>query len=209
MAHVFEPGEDHFERCAAMLHAAGTNMKTGDKCDEPDEGSDGENKYDARALKPGSGEEMREREGKEQAADCRPGDVGDLKDGSAPGDGIDEVLLRDEVRHQCRTCRAGEGAPGADDKKDRVNYQNILRATDGVHGQHDAGKALKGVASQNDVSPVKSIGDVARREQEEESGKKEGQPRVTEVDGAMRDGVDLPGDGDGLRFSAENGNDSS
>ena len=53
------------------------------------------------------------------------------------------------------------------------------------------------------MAPVEAIGHVARRQQENEPGQEERQPRVAQVDGAMGNGVHLPRHGDRLRLGAE------
>jgi len=68
-----------------------------------------------------------------------------------------------------------------------------------------AGDELRGVAEEDDVAAVEAIRGVAGGEHEDGAGKKEGEAGIAEVDGAMGELVDLPGDGDGLRLRAEDG----
>lgn len=66
-----------------MLHTAGAHAEAADKGEKPEQGDEGESVDNARSLKARAGEEMRERQGEEQAAERRAGDVGELPDGSA------------------------------------------------------------------------------------------------------------------------------
>ncbi len=65
-------------------------------------------------------------------------------------------------------------------------------------------KICKRVAGQNYAPAVEAIRHMARGQQKKQPRQKQRQPRVAKVNGAVRDGVDLPRHRDRLRFSAQN-----
>ena len=64
-----------------------------------------------------------ERQSEEQAAQRWAGDGGDLKDRRAPGNGVDKVLLGNEVRNERGAGGPAEGAPCADKKEHPIDRQ--------------------------------------------------------------------------------------
>ena len=66
---------------------------------------------------------------------------------------------------------------------------------------------LQAVTDKNDLPPIEAIGYVSGGQQEQQSWKKQRKAGIAEVKGAVGDGVDLPGDGDGLRLRTEDSHD--
>jgi len=58
------------------------------------------------------------------------------------------------------------------------------------------------------VTPIEAIGNVSRGKKKEESRQEQRQAGVAEVDSAMGNGVDLPGDGHRLSFSSKDGHNT-
>ena len=104
---------------------------------------------------------------------------------------------------------SGKGAASADEEQDGVDGQDAVRAMEGDGEQAGGTEHLERVADQDDLTAVETIGDVSGREQKEQAGQEEGEAGIAKVEGTMGDGVDLPRDGDRLRFGPEDGHDAS
>ena len=70
--------------------------------------------------------------------------------------------------------------------------------------QRARAKYLQRVAGQDHAPAVEAVGHVTRGQQKKQPRQKQRQPRVAKVDGAVRNGVNLPRHRDRLRFSAQN-----
>ncbi len=145
-----------------------------------------------------------QRQSEQQSAQRRPGDVGQLKNRAAPRHGVNEMNLRHQMRDQRRACRRRKCAPCADKKQHHVNGQNVLCVVARQLDQRAGTKNLQRVAGQNYAPAVEAVGHVTRGQQKKQPRQKQRQPRVAKINGAVRDGVDLPRHRDRLRFSAQN-----
>jgi hypothetical protein len=74
--------------------------------------------------------------------------------------------------------------------------------------ERGAAEDLKSVADQDDLAPVEAVGHMAGRQHEDESGKKKREAGIAEVDSAVRDEIDLPGDGERLRLGSDHDHDA-
>ena len=181
-----------------------------EEAEEEQQAEEGEAVDQRRAVEAGetAAEEMRERNREEQAADHGAGGVGDLEDGGAPGDGVDEVLLGDERWDQRAGGGAAEAAAGADDEEDGIDQPDVLRVVQREPEQGEGGERLHGVAGEDDGAAVVAVGDMAGGEHEEDAGKEEREAGVSEGECGVGDLVDLPGDADGLGFGAHDAHEA-
>ena len=69
-----------------------------------------------------------------------------LEDGRAPGNCIDEMMLRHQMRQQRGAGRAAKGSSRSDEKEHGVDGQNIARARPGQKQQRPGTEALQAVA---------------------------------------------------------------
>ena len=74
--------------------------------------------------------------------------------------------------------------------------------------KRDGAENLNAIADEDDLPSVEAVGNVAGGEDKEESGQKERQAGVAKVDGAVRDEVNLPGDGERLGFGSNDDHDA-
>ncbi len=64
---------------------------------------------------------------------------------------------------------------------------------------------LQAIKKQQNPPPVKAVRNVAGNQQEKQTGQKQRQPGIAQVDSAVRDRVNVPGNGHRLRLGAQNG----
>ncbi len=202
--HVAEAGEENVFGDGAVFHAAGAHAEREDEDEEPEDAAEHESIDEG-----GSMQMSAQRQGEEDAAEGGADDVGDLEDGRAPGDGVDEVLGGDEVGNERGTGGSGEGAAGADERRARQRWAT----PGGCRSRQSAAerrlqKRLERVADEDDLAAVEAVGNVAGGQDEEQAGQKEHEAGVAEVDGFVGDGVDLPGDGERLRLRAKDDDDA-
>ena len=148
-----------------------------------------------------------QRQGVEQTANGRAGDVGDLEDRGSPGDGVHEVFGRNQVGQQRRACRAAEGTAAPDQEEHGENRPDPMQSPQGENQQGQGAEHLQYVADQDHLAAVVTVGDVAGGQQEQKPGQKEHQPGIAQVDRPMGDFIYLPGDSDCLRFCAHDDHD--
>ena len=75
------------------------------------------------------------------------------------------MFLVDQVGQQCRTRRAAERAPGADQKEHGKNRLHFMQAMQGEGQQRQRAQDLQKVANQDHQAPVVAVGNMARRQQ--------------------------------------------
>src|ERR1700719_4123492 len=97
----------------------------------------------------------------------------------------------------------GKGAAGADAEQESVNGQDGSDSPPGEPEQSAGKHQLHGVADEDDVAAVVAVGDMAGGEEKQDAGQEEREPGVAKAERAMSDEIDLPGDGDGLRFRSD------
>src|ERR1035441_8666614 len=102
----------------------------------------------------------------------------------------------------------GEGAAGTDEEKDSVDGEYAMAAAVGEGEQTGSADDLERIADEDDLAAVEAVGDVSRRQEKERAGKKKREAGKAQVEGAVGNGVDLPGDGDRLRLRAEDDGDA-
>ena len=113
------------------------------------------------------------------------------------------MLFGDEVRNERGTGWTGEGAADSDEEQDRIDGKHAVAVEPVSRIRRGGAYDLQAITDEDDLAAVEAVGDVSRRKEKQESGKKEGQAGVTKVEGAMGNGVDLPGDGDRLRLRTQ------
>src|SRR3974390_1821094 len=109
-----------------MLHSARAYAEGAHEDEKPAQSAKGEDVDDAGAFEPGVGNEAREGQSEKDSAEGGTDGVGELEDGAAPGDGVDEVLFGDEVRNERRTGWTGEGATGSNEEQDCIDGENAV-----------------------------------------------------------------------------------
>jgi hypothetical protein len=200
---IFEARQDHLHGDGAMFHAAGPDMKAEDEREKQQQRHQRERIDDARAFQVRAVNPMVKRQGKEQAAESRAAHVGELKDRAAPCDGVDEMLLGHKMGNERRAGRRRECASRAHNEEHRVDRQHAAHPIARKHQERDCADDLHRVADEYDATAVEAVGDVPGGQEKKQSRQKECEAGVTKIECAMRDGVNLPGDGDGLRFGPE------
>jgi len=70
--------------------------------------------------------------------------------------------------------------------------------------QHSSAQDLQSIADQDHLPPVEAIGRVAGRQHKKQSGQKQRQPRIAQVQRPVRDGIYLPGNRHRLSLGAQN-----
>ncbi len=202
MDHIAYAREKGLARHGFRLHAPQPHPQHADQHEIPEECEQGKQVDEATAGKVG----LRTAESMlsvEQAADRGPGNGGDLKNGRAPGHGVDKVLLWNQVRNQRGRGRPAESTAGADQKQHKVNRQNAMKPGSREPQQQRRARRLERIAQQHHAPAVKPVGDVAGRQQKKQSRQKQREPGVAQVERAMRDLVDLPGNRKRLRLGPD------
>src|SRR5271154_1500332 len=112
-------------------------MEGADQTDKADAGDQGKQKNDWGAV-----EAAFERQGVEQPADGRPGDVGDLEHRGAPGNGVHEMLRGDQVRQERGAGGSAEGAAGADQEQHGEDGLDSMQPAEGEKEQGQGAENL-------------------------------------------------------------------
>ena len=99
--HVTEACEDRIDGCGFMLCAAGADAELANEDEKADERKERKQEDDGCAGEAAKADHG-ERQCEEQAAHGGTGNVGELEDGGAPGDGVYEMFLGDELREPWR-----------------------------------------------------------------------------------------------------------
>ena len=190
-----------------MLHAARAHVERDDQDQEPEQGKQREAINNARAGQLARRNTARkhphQRQRVEDAAERRAGGVGELEDGPAPCDRVDEMLFRNQMRDQRGAGRPGERPSRADEKKHAVNGEHAPRARQRERQQAAGAKHLERIADQDHHAPIEAVGHVTGGQQKEQPGKKQRQAGVAQVQRAMGHGVNLPRHGYCLRLRAQ------
>jgi hypothetical protein len=206
---VAEAGE-HDVDGEAFLFDGGPRLDDREEAEEEDQADESEDVDERGSVEVGeaAAEDVGEGDGEEQASYHGPGGVGDLEDGSAQGDGVDEVLFGDEGGDEGAGGWTAEAAAGADDEEDCVDEPDVVSAVEGEPEKSCGGDGLDGVAGENDGAAVVVVGDVARGQDEEDAGGEESEAGVAEGEGGVGDLVNLPGDAYGLRLRSHDAGES-
>ena len=113
------------------------------------------------------------------------------------------MTFRHKVRNQRRARRRRKRAARADEKQHCINGENVLCVVARQLDQRARAEHLQRVTGQDHASAVESISHMACRKKKNQPRQKQRQPRVTQVDGAVRNRVHLPRHRDRLRFGAQ------
>ena len=150
-------------------------------------------------------EDHRVAEGIEKPAERRPDHRRRLPGRRVPGDGVGEILLRHQVRHQRLARRNGEGAADAEDEDQQVDRPDGRRAVPRHGDQPGRRQRRQREADEKDGAPVVAVGDVPgdqgkpdRRQERREADQPERQRAVGDV-------VDQPADRDRLHLHRAGG----
>lgn len=153
-----------------------------------------------------------ERKGKEKAAGRGARHVCDLVDRGSPGDGVDEVILRHEAGEQCAGSGTAEGPAHTDSDQHSVDGPDAVASEgprmEGEPEKYAGADCLQAIAQQDDPAAIVAVGSVSGGEHEDKAGEEEREASQSEVECGVRDLVDLPGDGERLRLSANNRQES-
>jgi hypothetical protein len=149
-----------------------------------------------------------ERQREQDPAQRRSDDIRQLKDGRSPGNRVHEVLSRDKVRHQRGAGWPAERATRPDDEENRKNRPHAVDAGPREAKKHRGTDRLQRVANQDHMTAVEAVGHVAGGQNEDQPRQKQHQPRVAQIDGPVRDLVDLPRHRQRLRLRAHDDDDA-
>jgi N-acetylmuramic acid 6-phosphate etherase len=207
--HVAQAGK-HGVDCETFFVGGGAALDHTEEAEEGNEAEEGEGVDQRCSVHRGEAavEEVGEGDGEKQAADHGASRIGDLEDGGAPGDGVDEVLLGNEGGDEGTGGGTAEAATGADDEEDGVDEPDVVGVMQCEPEEGEGSERLYGVAGEDDGSAIVAVGYMAGGEDEEDAGKEEGEAGVAEREGGVGDLVDLPGDADGLGLGSHDAHEA-
>ena len=113
------------------------------------------------------------------------------------------MLFSNKMRKNRAARWSIEGPDDSEQNQHRVNRENRARPKSRQNQKKNKTQTKPHVAANQDFAAVENVGDVARQEEEHDTGEELRQADEAEVEGALGDFVDLPADGDGLHFEGE------
>ena len=118
------------------------------------------------------------------------------------------MLLGNELRQESLAGGHIESADGAIEKQRAVDGPWGGEAMDGKRHQQQGTERESEVTGLQDALARYAVGGVASQEKEKDAGQELRQPDEAEIEGAMGEGVDLPGHAEGLHFGGGGGEEA-
>src|SRR5208282_251266 len=110
----------------------------------------------------------------------------------SPGNGVREMLFRDELRKQRAADGAGEGTDDAEKNEHCEDVVDRANAPPGGEKQQSTTKRKADVTAQDKFAAIIAIGHVAGNEKEKDTGQELRQANEAEIERPLGDFVDLP-----------------